>query len=162
MIGTRVTRLLVPGLMLLAAGCGSDKGPELAPVHGVVTYEGKPLGGATVTFVPKVVAAGQEIATAMSNANGEYELMAGERKGAAGGSHYVYITAPNPESPLVKDPRIIKRAPPTAEAIREASLIPVSYANALNSGLSAQVLLGETNVVNFNLTADGKGGLAFR
>ncbi len=153
---TRVM-LLSPGLLLLVAGCGSDA-LKLTPVNGVVKYEGDLLKGATVTFVPKVEAAGYRIATGSTNEQGEYELMAGARRGAAGGAHYIFISAPNPESPLVQDPRI-SRMPQTPEAMQGASLIPLSYANAQRSGLSAEVLLGETNVFNFELTEDGTGGV---
>ena len=39
---------------ILAAGCGGEKIPPLVTVTGKVTYNGKPLVGATVAFVPDV------------------------------------------------------------------------------------------------------------
>ena len=154
------TRLWFLSLALLVAGCGSEEdGPELAPVNGVVKYQGQPLKGATVTFAPKDTAAGGRfVAIGSTNENGQYELKIGARTGAKDGAHFVAISAPNPDSPIVQDPRQA-RMPQTPEVMREASLIPLPYSDMVKSGLSAEVKLGETNVFDFNLTEDGTGGV---
>lgn len=38
--------------LLGIVGCGGPAGPELTPISGTVTFEGKPVGPGTVAFVP--------------------------------------------------------------------------------------------------------------
>jgi len=51
---------------LVLSGCG-PKGPELAPVEGVVTLDGQPLEGATVLFHAE---GGGRPSTGTTDANG--------------------------------------------------------------------------------------------
>ena len=147
-------------LILLFAGCEPlATGPEIAPVTGVVTYDDVPLYGATVTFIPKTEAVGYTPASGKTNDKGEYRLMVGNLDGAPVGASRVAISAPNPESPLVNDPRELRK-PQTKEALRGASLIPLKYADVGTSGLSAAVSQGKENVCNFKLTSDGTEGNA--
>ncbi len=56
---------------LLLAGCGpSSDVPKLAPVHGVVTMDGKPLANATVRFIPE---SGRP-SVGVTDEQGRYEL----------------------------------------------------------------------------------------
>ena len=48
----RLPAPLAAALLLLAAGCGEPAGPQHAPVHGTVTYKGKPLTFGQVIFFP--------------------------------------------------------------------------------------------------------------
>jgi hypothetical protein len=78
-------------LLLLMAGCG----PAIAPVSGKVTLDGKPLGNATVTFMPDSDAKNPGPGSqAKTDAEGKYtlQLLTGER-GAILGKHVVSITA---------------------------------------------------------------------
>jgi hypothetical protein len=43
---------MLAALLALAGGCGRG-GPELVPVRGTVTLDGKPVEGASVTFIPQ-------------------------------------------------------------------------------------------------------------
>jgi hypothetical protein len=43
-------RLVVMSLLLLCCGCGS--GPDMAPVSGRITVDGKPVAGLRVSFAP--------------------------------------------------------------------------------------------------------------
>ena len=62
----------VCGLGLLAvAGCGHGDRPALAPVHGRVTLDGKPLAGAAVHFEPE---SGRRASSGVTNTDGEYVL----------------------------------------------------------------------------------------
>ena len=51
------------------AGCGRS-GPEVAPVHGRITLDGKPLAHASVNFVVE----GKSVATSYTDQDGQYEM----------------------------------------------------------------------------------------
>lgn len=72
---------------LVMAGC--EKGPEVAPVTGVVTQNGEPLVGATVEFQPDFGAPSY----AYTDVDGRYEIQyQTDRMGALLGHHYVSVT----------------------------------------------------------------------
>lgn len=72
-------------LTLLAAGCGSSGG--LLPATGTVTYQGKPVENAIVSFMPEAGTMG----TGTTDASGKYEIRTGGKPGAAPGKHSVSI-----------------------------------------------------------------------
>ena len=120
-------------VVLLAAvsGCGTG-GPQVAPVHGRVTLDGRPLAQADITFQPE---GAQRASIGRTTADGRYELAykRGE-PGAIVGKHTVYVEV---SSELVKNP------PP----------VPARY--AANSELHFQVEPGE-NEINLELKSDPK------
>jgi hypothetical protein len=146
------TRALACGLCLVAAvlsgGCGPVKEtiPDLVPVSGKVTYQGKPLADAVVTFLS---AEGEEEPTELNNiyrpsgktnADGEFELAWGEHPGAPPGKYVVCISATH----LVPDPN------DPGEQINE-SLIPTEYNAVKTSGLKANVKEEGGDNFNFDL-----------
>lgn len=156
---TRVN-VLFPGLVVLLVGCGSkESGPPMAPVSGIVKYEGEPVAGAIVTFVPIVESVGYVPASGKTNDEGEFELQTRDRTGALCGPNRVAISAPNPEHPFVKDPRQL-RLPHPPSALEGMHLIPLVYADPIATELTAEVASGQANVINFELTEDGTGGVA--
>ena len=80
-------RLLVVTIStLLIVGC--QKGPKLGEVSGVVTFEGKPLEKATVTFTP----VDGQMSFDRTEADGSYQLQfADGRPGAMLGENVVSI-----------------------------------------------------------------------
>ena len=75
---------------LIVAGCGG--GPKLVPVSGVVTLDGEPLEGATLSFVPT---AGNAIATAgsdVSGSNGNFVMTYKGRNGLSPGTYRVLVS----------------------------------------------------------------------
>lgn len=77
-------------LILLLAGCGKSD-PPIGAVKGTVTLDGQPAADLQVSFVPK---SGGLASTAITDANGKYELTYdGRKKGAVVGSHLVQITS---------------------------------------------------------------------
>ncbi len=71
------------------SGCWS-RGPETIPVQGIVTLDGKPVEGATVSFSPK--AAGRP-ATGTTDAAGHFSLTTFEPgDGAVPGEHVVTVS----------------------------------------------------------------------
>jgi hypothetical protein len=128
-------------ILCLCGGCGGGTAdaPELAEVRGVVKLEGKPLEGATVTFMPTE---GRPSA-GLTNAAGEYELMyTMEEPGAKLGKHTVTITTERARSGGEGDQPLI-------EARKE--LLPNIYHS--NTTLSETVEAGE-NVIDFDLKAE--------
>src|SRR5207245_8702286 len=75
-------------LFLLAAGCGKS-GPELAPVKGRVTLDGRPLEMVDIVFQP---ANGKPPSTSRTDEDGHYEML--YKRGFTGariGEHTVRI-----------------------------------------------------------------------
>lgn len=91
-------RTVVAAVLLLVFGCNKG-GPQVAPVHGHVTLDGKPLANADITFQP---VGSERPSTARTDPEGKYQLMykRGE-SGALVGQHRVRISVshevvPNP------------------------------------------------------------------
>ncbi len=75
---------------VLVAGCGgSSDQPELGAVSGVVTLDGKPLPGATVTFIPET----GRSSFGVTEETGRYEpRYTNDAMGAKVGSHKVSVS----------------------------------------------------------------------
>jgi hypothetical protein len=94
------------GTLIFVTGCDN---PAPAKVSGTVKFDGKPLAGATVTFMPMDESRSSE---GVTNANGEYKLrFSASMMGAVVGEHKVEIrTAPKEVDPESKE-KIIERLP---------------------------------------------------
>jgi hypothetical protein len=93
-------RLAFGMMVLLAAGCGQS-GPEVAPVKGRVTLDGRPLPNAVVQFQPDE---GKRPSGGGTDENGEYELYYKRAVvGARVGQHTVRIltSANDPLAPVI-------------------------------------------------------------
>jgi hypothetical protein len=162
--------VIFSGLILAALGGCRDSGlPEVVPVTGSVSFQGKPLEGATVTFLAKEgkVAAGQ-LAFGTTDAEGRFRLrsQAGPTKalnGAVAGEHRVTISKLVPpqgmteevyqqkieaekaagESGVYGAPREV--VPPRVE------LLPAQYSDGQQTTLTASVKEGETNDFQFRV-----------
>src|SRR6476620_5404429 len=129
-------RLQMPHLWLMllicvAAGCVRS-GPEVAPVKGRVTLDGRPLATVDIVFQPMD---GKPPSTSRTDEDGHYELL--YKRGVVGalvGQHTVRIDF---TSGIVKNP-------PT---------IPAQYTRT--SGLREEVKPG-ANEINFDLKSEGK------
>jgi hypothetical protein len=87
--------LFAAAVLAMASGCGD--GLSIGPVSGQVSYQGKPVEGATVTFIPKSPPPGKAfVSIGKTDANGKYELQTNmgteTRKGALVGEHAVTIS----------------------------------------------------------------------
>jgi hypothetical protein len=86
----RLRLILIVPLTLFIAGCGRGTGPELAPVSGRITLDGKPIEAAHIEFTP--VIDGRPSA-ATSDSSGYYTLFyKGSIEGARLGEHDVTMT----------------------------------------------------------------------
>lgn len=141
--------MFAAGLLIVAVGCGGGDGKQrLAPLTGTVTYHGKPVVGAHMTFIPDDTTLRPAIAT--TDANGRYVMETYEPKdGAAVGKGKLGISLRGPA----------KKFPPGAgEAVLEMladvgdPLIPIKYFNPDTSGLHFDVKPRTNNVYDIELT----------
>jgi hypothetical protein len=128
------SRLPALTLVLVALGCNqAPKGPDLAPVVGTVRWQGQPLGGALVRFIPVGATQGGG-GTAITEENGTYVLMDTRGgKGVVTGEYKVVISrrVDPPGSP-----------PSTGKGehdSRAKETLPENYSDARQTELTAQV-----------------------
>lgn len=128
----------VVGVTLSGCGGTDEDIPDTAPVSGIVTYKGKEIEDAVVTFHPQ----GQgNPGTGTTEANGRFVLTTYKaRDGAVPGMHVVTVQL-MPEGGL----------PGMEVETTGATPIPKKYAMASSSPLTADVKLGETNDFKFDL-----------
>lgn len=126
-------------------GCGEH--PHLAPVHGTITLDGKPIGPGDILFIPSIVDGTKgKTASGSFDTDGQYSLSTyQEGDGALVGDHKVVIT-----------PRRVG-VEPGGETATLAKLppIPPRYGRASQSQLSATVH-EKTNTIDFSLTTHSK------
>lgn len=138
--------ILIAALAALASLIGCSDELPLADAGGVVTYKGKPVPGATITFMSE----DGPLAIGTTDQSGRFELNTLGRPGAAIGRHGVAVS-------LMKDDREI--TPAEAETMKtedlnriRKSLIPAKYAHPRTSGLEATVGEDSDNRFTFELT----------
>jgi hypothetical protein len=118
-------------LLVLLSGCGGG-GPQVAPVTGTVTLDGKPLPNAEVVFAP---VDGGRPSTARTVDGGQYELLFKRgQPGAIVGPHTVRIWISH-------------------EVVQNPPKIPARYDS--QSELKREVKSGE-NVFDFNLESEAE------
>jgi mannose-6-phosphate isomerase-like protein (cupin superfamily) len=119
---------------------GSGDAPKTVPIKGRVLFDGQPLAGASVTFMPEK----GRPATGVTNAKGEYELTTfAKGDGAPPGVYKVSIKA---QAAGQAAPGATAKGPPTGA--RPA--IPAGYSDPATSPLRADVRPGP-NAFDFNL-----------
>ncbi len=140
--------ILIPLVAVLISACGSGQEPpkvlaELVPTQGTVTLDGKPLSGATVTFIPEDGQKGTRRASAICNESGVYELITPiakmkpeETKGIAPGKYKVTIS-----KYLMKDGSAIPADTVEADAMALGAKesVPAKYSNFEKSTLKIEV-----------------------
>lgn len=137
-------------LLVVAAGCGPapETGPPMGDVTGTISYSGKPVAGASVTFIP--AAKGMRPAVGMSDSAGRYRLsISGEKEGAIAGPCLVTIVLRAPYDGPVPE----GVSPAYAQELFQNQgkpLIPEKYFSTETSGLSIVVKTGR-NVFDFTL-----------
>jgi hypothetical protein len=143
-------------LLVLAgsiAGCSGD--PAVVKVTGVVTYEGKPLAGANVSFVPTEERGGRRpTAVAVTDAQGRFALKtnfgSATRDGAVPGEHIVTISKFVPPNDMTEDAyaKLLKTDDaerksrpynPEATIPPRVQLLPAEYSDGTSSTLKVKV-----------------------
>jgi hypothetical protein len=143
-------------VLLVVAGCGGSSGPELYPATGVVTYQSKPVAGATVTFIPEGKAT---FASAITDTDGKFDLRTGADRGVVAGKAAVTVTwfASSGSGPATSmTPEQMQQMQMSGQLTEQLekqnqSLIPERYGQAATSGLSFEVTTGK-NEFNIALT----------
>lgn len=146
-----ILKTLVPGTVLAltvlgAAGCGnaSDGPPEQAtvPVSGVLTYRGKPVPNATVTFL---AVDGTVSSFGTTDAAGVFTLSTyGNQDGAPPGKYKVTAAAGGPKE---IEPGVLEPEPPGGFK----SPIPTQYADPATTTVVVEVKEGEKNQFTIDL-----------
>ncbi|NLF06672.1 MAG: hypothetical protein GX594_01660 [Pirellulaceae bacterium] len=127
--------------MILFAGCGPSR-PATAPVHGRVTYQGKPVVEGTIIFHPEK---GRQSIGEIAP-DGTYKLTTFEPgDGALLGKHRVSIEARRITETILPNGAY---GPPKVEW-----LVPEKYSRLDGSTLTAEVKPGD-NTIDFDLPAD--------
>jgi hypothetical protein len=115
-------------ILMLAAGCGEPPVAPLAAVHGRVAFRGTPMPGGWIVFTPDDEVGGRgPCATGTIGSDGRYTLTTGGVPGASAGKHRVAIAGP------------------------QGWPLPDKFLDPQQSGLRAEVVAGQENVVDFKL-----------
>lgn len=132
-----IARLLcLAALALTLLGCGRS-GPAYWPISGKVTFQGKPVGSASIRFCNSK--AGIDVVELL-DANGQYTVVTGDRKGIPEGQYEVAVMPKLDFSNAKCDenglpvrstmPSALERNPPN---------IPTKYHDPATSGLTLTV-----------------------
>jgi hypothetical protein len=149
---------------LALGGCSASDRPAMAPVSGKVTFQGKPIAGATVVFL---CPGAPRQAVGTTDASGTYRLTTFESSdGAVVGTHVVTVKKgaaiseegdaeleTNEELDSAKEvDDAVKRTLETRRRVRKSRPeIPAKYAHRSTSDLSKDVIAGD-NVINIELS----------
>jgi hypothetical protein len=141
-----VLRLLYLTLLAAAFGCSSPDREKVVPVSGTVTFQGKPLEGYRVTFMPTD---GRRPAIGLTDAEGKFELGTNEPgDGAVTGMHKVaFVWAP----PVMGEPGMEAINDNPANLPKPKTRIPEKYGNPETSGIQQEVPGRGVNDLKFEL-----------
>ncbi|MGY8768020.1 MAG: hypothetical protein ACKVH8_06230 [Pirellulales bacterium] len=147
-----VTLSLVACIVCIAGCGGGDSLPaDAATVKGVLTHNGSPLAGATITFKQKD---GKQTAFGKSDASGAYQLNSANVKGGTlAGSYSVSVTKYEvvADTAVDEDDENYDGADEDGDGEAEAkSLLPEKFSKAATSGLEFDVAVG-ANDINIDL-----------
>lgn len=136
-------------MILVPAGC--NDGPTLVPVSGAVTLDGKPLEGATLSFVPLP---GNPVSTAGTDAtgpDGNFRMTYDGRAGLAPGKYSVAV------SKMEEDRSSGKQVPEVfAKASFEKQLMGLTKETIPPQKLSREVVVPEGGATDFALDFKSK------
>lgn len=160
---TRFVFLLLSGVAaLLASGCGS--GPKVVTAKGTVLYQGKPLAGANVTFLPKDGESGQVTAiNGITDAEGHFVLktyLGGNvtSEGAVPGEYRVTIAKYGPPQGMTEE-EYQEKVKAAENAIRtketripeKVEVLPPEYSDNKKTTLTASIPSGGNSDIKFDL-----------
>ncbi len=150
------------------AGCGAHPTIDTHPVEGIVTLDGQPLAGATVTFIPTQEGSGAS-ATGITDSSGKYLLTAvgaglGAEPGAGTlpGEYYVGVVKDAfPDDPASRQERDVlalqsssgdATKPSRPKAMKVTHIVPLKFNDPRKSGIKKSVQAG-SNTIPVELTS---------
>jgi hypothetical protein len=149
---TRTYGMLASVSATLLAVVGCSDGPTLVPVAGVVTLDGKPLEGATLSFVPLP---GNPVSTAGTDAtgpSGNFKMTYNGRAGLAPGKYSVAVSKTEDATPAGK-----QISPIFAKASFEKQLMGLTKETIPPQKLAREVVVPEGGATDFDLDFKSKG-----
>lgn len=139
-------------LMLVCLGCSQRGLDGLYPVKGTVTLNGKPLDGATISFISK---GDGRPATAISKADGTFEVFTLDSSGALPGNYRVVVVKEEvpPETSAAdagfdasgQDLSMVQAAKTGKQAFKSNQLVPTKYTNPETTPLTFEVKSSSNN-----------------
>jgi hypothetical protein len=156
----RVTAVMVAVIGVSLAGCWA-RGPVVEFVEGVVVFDGKAVGDATVFFTPESSSGSNAPglpATGRTGADGTFRLngFRGARAGAGTAVGTYVVTVIKQESDPIPEPDASGVLPPAPPNQKVRNVLPVVYATTKASPLRAEVRKGR-NEFRFELTGPPGG-----
>ena len=132
-------RMLVSLIATVLICTGCNTGPTLYPVTGTVTYNGTPVEGASVTFVPDK---GPMVIGTTTDANGKFTVLTDGKPGAPKGTYKATVnkqakTEGMPDNPTPAD--MSKMMPKAGGAVPSKAELPVKYSVVQSTDLSVTV-----------------------
>lgn len=148
-------------LLSAITGCGGGNGfPDPTPVSGSVLLNGKPVEGATVTFLAKGEGSGRS-ASGSTDGQGKFQLTTfSTNDGAIPGEYSITITKSQPmgdlgemdaENPGESYEQMMAAAQSGNMSAVVKNDLPKKYNSAATSGLNRSVVEGQENVFDFDL-----------
>ena len=144
MFVSRQMQGLAAALLLCSVGCSRGDAPTLGETQGIIMYEGKPLDGANVSFVP----VSGPIAVGVTDKEGRFTLTTNGEVGAPIGVCRISIQAHGAFPPGFKPP-----VDPSGESgyVEPPWRIPRTYGTVQTSGLTATIEKNKLNEVRLDL-----------
>jgi len=127
-------------------GCGGANHPQLYPVTGTVTYDGKPLARASVLLVPD----GGTVALGQTDEQGNFSLKTQGEEGAVEGPAKIAVTAAEETKKISAEE--FEKLTDQERAKLSKSRIPAKYGNPEASELTATVQAGPENHIQLDLS----------
>ena len=143
-------------VVLSFGGCGGREYPPTYETSGVITLDGKPVGGVTVSFLPQD---GQQPANGKTDDNGHYRLTSFSRNDGAMAGNFAIVMMKFPKVEGVTTPTGIPWDPDkeTDRYIpdngKEENKLPEKYADSKTSGMLATVVADTVNTFDFDLSS---------
>jgi hypothetical protein len=155
-----LTSLCACALAVVVAGCNKTASVKgVVKTSGVVTFQGAPVAGASVTFYPD---AGGQAAAGTTDAQGKYELTTlNANDGAKPGTYKVMISKMETSglgatmSQEEQTKYVEEHGSPPPMATKNA--LPAQYAEVTTTPLTATVKDGDMNEINFDLQGAAGG-----
>lgn len=144
-------------LAAAVAGCAGDyDGPALVPVEGTVTYNDKPLEGATISFVPDPSNPSGTPGADLTGPDGGFKAMHRNRYGLAPGKYKVLVSksSADPKKPIPEALQADKYMAKMAGLIKDEA--PSPYTDLKKTPLSLEVSDRGEKAIQFAIKSTAK------